>query len=122
MHGDRPLRNLVVQGPQNQQAFRGVEKKFLFSDLSLSALSDCVFTMSTFRSLILLVLLSTSAMAGLNSLNTSALSEPAVTASSVAATTPLPAATLTEGKRPFALALGIALVLVTFHRAFARRH
>ncbi|OAI57142.1 hypothetical protein AYO49_02705 [Verrucomicrobiaceae bacterium SCGC AG-212-N21] len=77
--------------------------------------------MSTLRPFIFLVLLSTSAVAGINALNTSALPEPTAAPPSVAAATPLPAATLTEGKRPFALALGITLVLVTFHRAFARR-
>jgi hypothetical protein len=77
--------------------------------------------MSSFRSLVLLVFFSTSAMAGGASLHAAALIEPASTTTSVAATAPLPASTLSEGKRPFALALGIALVLVTFHRAFATR-
>jgi hypothetical protein len=77
--------------------------------------------MSTLRPLVFLVLLSTSAMAEINSLNSSALSEPAAATPAVATTPPLSAATLSEGKRPFALALGIALVVVTFHRALARR-
>lgn len=77
--------------------------------------------MSTIRTLILLGLLSTAAMAEVNPLNASAL--PGITAggAGVAATATLPDMPLSEQKRPFALALGIALVLATFHRALKRQ-
>lgn len=77
--------------------------------------------MSTFRILALLVLLSTFAVAEVNSLNPSALSAVTATGTSVAASANLPDVSLSEEKRPFALALGIALVLITFHQALARR-
>jgi hypothetical protein len=77
--------------------------------------------MSTVRLFLLLGLLSTSAFAEVNSLTASTLANtPAPEASVVAAAT-LPDVPLTEEKRPVALALGIALVLVTFQRAYARR-
>jgi hypothetical protein len=77
--------------------------------------------MSTLRMLILFGLLSTVATAEVNSLKTSALPAKSTAASSVAASATLPAVPLSEEKRPIALAFGIALVLVTFHRAFSRR-
>lgn len=77
--------------------------------------------MSIFRTLTLLVMFSTSAMAESNSLNASNLSGMTATGSSVTANATLPAVSLPEEKRPFALGLGIVLVLATFHRAFARR-
>lgn len=77
--------------------------------------------MSTLRILTLLGLLSTAAMAEVNSLNASALPGMSTGGASVAAAATLPEMPLSEQKRPFALALGIALVLATFHRALKRQ-
>jgi hypothetical protein len=78
--------------------------------------------MSTVRLLLLLGLLSTSALAEVNSLNASALPDTTAPGASVVAATTLPDVPLSdEKKRPLALGLGIALVLVTFQRAYARR-
>ena len=77
--------------------------------------------MSTVRLLLLFGLLSTSAFAEVNSLNASMLPISTSPETEVVAAAPLPEVPLTEEKRPLALALGIALVLVTFQRAFAAR-
>lgn len=76
--------------------------------------------MSTCRIFALLALLSSPAVAEVSPFNPSALPALTATGSSMAASTGLPAP-LSEEKRPFALALGITLVAITFHQAFARR-
>jgi hypothetical protein len=77
--------------------------------------------MSSLRFIVLLVFLTLPVVAEVNPLNTSPLPHVVAAGSSVAASTSLPAVSLPEQKRPLALALGIGLVLVTFHRALARR-
>jgi hypothetical protein len=75
----------------------------------------------TLRALILLLLLSTSAMAEIHWSNGSRSPNAAAAELSIAASAALPVVPLSEEKRPIALALGIALVLITFHRALLRR-
>jgi hypothetical protein len=77
--------------------------------------------MSTVRLILLLGLLSASSFAEDNSLNVSMLPASATPEASVVAAATLPDVPLIEEKRPLALALGIALVLFTFQRAFAAR-
>lgn len=77
--------------------------------------------MSHVRVAILLVILSASALAEQPSIQGSALPEMALAGSSVAANATLPISPLTEEKRPFALALGIALVIGAFGRSFMTR-
>jgi hypothetical protein len=122
MHLEAPRRNFVVQSPHDQQFLIDVNKLFLISGLYCEAVvGENVFTMSTVRLLLLLGLLSTSAFAEVNSLMTSALPPAAVPGSEVVAAVTLPDVPLPEERRPLALIFGIALVLVTFQRAFARR-
>jgi hypothetical protein len=77
--------------------------------------------MSTVRLILLLGLLSTAAFAEVNSLNVSMLPASATPETGVVAAATLPDVPLPDEKRPLALAIGIALVLVTFQRAFAQR-
>ena len=72
--------------------------------------------------LILLLFLSTSAIAEIHpSIGSRSPDTVAVESSMAAASATLPAVPLSEQKRPLALALGIALVVITFHRALLRR-
>lgn len=79
------------------------------------------------RALILLLVLSTSAVAEMNpsigsrSPDTVAVSNRVGAESSMASSATLPAVPLSEKKRPVALVLGIALVVITFHQALMRR-
>jgi hypothetical protein len=77
--------------------------------------------MSTLRIFLLLAFLSGSALADANSLNASTLASSSAAGASVVAETPISAVPLPEPKRPLALWLGIALVLVTFQRGISRR-
>ena len=86
--------------------------------LSLVTRSDYVITMSILRVLLLILGLAASVFAQDKPLAANELqSLPAAPAANAT----LPAVSLPEEKRPLALAFGVVLVLVTFHRAFARR-
>ena len=69
----------------------------------------------------MLFFLSAPALAESSSLGGSALPEMAMAGSSVAASATLPISPLADEKRPFALALGIALVIGAFGRSFMTR-